>query len=243
MKSFVTNLLFLYAGLVLPVTYVSAQSSPTPAIPAGDSSGRAAEDHAIAIYHNYLGEESPVFNGTEHISDDASTRGFAYFLSAATSPGSVVYDGSLYTNIPMLYDLVRDQVVIGDKNGYLIGLFMPRVQEFSLEGHHFINTPRGIYDQLVTGTIGIRARRTKKKEETIVSMEVIHPIVAKDYYYAVKDGVYYELHNLGSLLALMNDRKKEVKAFIKAGKIKYRKDHEGAACKIAAYYNQLAGSH
>jgi hypothetical protein len=240
MKSLVTSLLFLYAGLVLPVIYVSAQSPPAPA---GDSSVRAAEDHAIATYHNYLGEESPLYNGIEHISDDASARGFAYFLTAATSPGSVVYDGSLYTNIPMLYDLVRDQVVVGDKDGYLIGLFMRRVQEFSLQGHHFINTPRGIYDQLVTGVIGIRVRRTKRIEETIVGMELIHPIVGKDYHYAVKDGVYYELHNQGSLLTLMNDRKKEVKAFIRAGKIKYRKDPEGAACKIAAYYNQLTGSH
>jgi hypothetical protein len=252
MKSLVTNCLTVYVTFTLTVISVAAQSPPAQSPPAqaplgqtmpGDSSIRLTEDHAIALYHNYLGEESPIYNGIGHITDDASTRGFAYFQSATTFPGSVVYDGSLYTNLPILYDLVRDQVIVADRNGYLIGLFMPRVREFSLFGHHFINTPRGVYDQLVTGPVMIMARRTKKIEETIVSMEVIHPITAKDYFYAVKDGVYYEVHNQGSLLALMNDRKKEVKAFIKENRIRFRKDPEGATCKIAAYYNQLSGSH
>lgn len=252
MKSLFTNCLILYAGFTLPAIPVSAQSPPpqSPSAQAplgqsipGDSSIRIAEDHAIALYHNYLGEESPIYNGIGHITDDASTRGFAYFQAATTFPGTVVYDGSLYTNLPILYDLVRDQVIVADRNGYLVGLFMPRVREFSLFGHHFINTSRGVYDQLVTGSVTIMIRRIKKIEETIVSMEVIHPITAKDYIYAVKDGVYYEVHNQGSLLALMNDRKKEVKAFIKENRIRFRKDPEGATSKIATYYNQLSGSH
>jgi hypothetical protein len=253
MNLVVNGCLILFAGFTFLGISASAQSSPGQSVPTqshsaqtpllqslpGDSTIRSAEEHAIAIYHNYLGQQSPVYNGTGHITDDPNTRGFAYFQSPESFAGSVVYDGSLYSNLPILYDIVRDQVIVADRYGYLIGLFMPRVKEFSLYGHHFISTSRGVYDLLVPGAITILAKRTKKIEESIVGLEIIHTVYATDYFFAVKDSVYYELHNQRSLLMLMDDRKKEIKEFIKAGRIKFNKDPEGAICRITAYYNQL----
>jgi hypothetical protein len=175
-----------------------------------------------------------------HLAFDPGYKGSAYFLSEEAFTGSAVYEGLLYSDIHILYDLVRDQLVIINRDGYPIDPYMDRVQEFSLSGHRFIHTAQGVYDQLVTGFLTVMVRRTKKVEESIVGQELIHTITAKDYFYVVKGGVYYPVHDQKSLLALMSDRKKEVKDFIRSSGIRFRKGPEAAIVRITGFYDQLA---
>ncbi len=53
--------------------------------------------------------------------------------------GTVVYDELDFANVRMLYDIVKDQVIVLHYNGFtMIGLVSEKVKKFSLYNHHFI---------------------------------------------------------------------------------------------------------
>jgi hypothetical protein len=130
------------------------QFSPDTAV------ARLATTRTIQAWHDFIGAQAPLYNGIEHIMYPRMT-GHPYFDQEGMQYGSIVYEGILYRNIPMLYDLVRDQPIVFNREGYMLGLSREKVKEFSLSGHRFIHTPSGFYDLLCSGTITILAKRTK----------------------------------------------------------------------------------
>lgn len=205
-----------------------------------DSTVQQAKEYALNIYHLFLGEQSAIYNGNANISYDPLMRGHAFFKIDSLVNGTITYEGILYRDMPLLYDLVLDQPILLNEDGYLIGLLNRNVRDFFLSGHHFINTRTGFYDLLSQGRLTLMAKRIKRIEESIEGMTLIHTIVPKDFFYVIKDSVTTELSNERSLLVLVADKKKEVKQFIRTNKIKFRKDPEHAIIAITGYYNQLS---
>ncbi len=76
-----------------------------------DSSSPAYKN-AVGFYNQSLNEELHLFNGKED-------KGYAYrfdngtpyFLTNDWSKGSLNYDGKVYENVSLLYDVVSDEVV------------------------------------------------------------------------------------------------------------------------------------
>src|SRR5215468_10405569 len=67
---------------------------------------------AIKVYHQFLAPESGLYNGSEYTGYPFTfTEGYAYFLPEPVS-GSVFYDGVLYENASLLFDLVSEHIVI-----------------------------------------------------------------------------------------------------------------------------------
>lgn len=199
-------------------------------------------DSATSLYHKYLGDQAPIYNGAEHLISDAGLRGFSYFQSDTAAKGFVRYEGLSYKDMDLLYDLMSDQLVLVNKANYLINLRTDKVGEFVLFGHRFIHAAigPGYYDQCCSGKLTILAKRTKIVEKTIDAGEVIHTVVSKDYYYALINGRYYPLSSQSRLLDLLDDKKKEIRSYIRANRIRYSKDPEQAMVSIAGYYNQIS---
>lgn len=238
MRDLITSCLILSASCILFISPVKGQPLQQ------DSSVRLARERAASLYHSYLGGQSALYSGIAHLTYDPTLHGTPYFQADETARGNVLYDGIQYSNVPMLYDLVRDQLVVADPTGYLICLYSPRVHDFTLRDHHFIlasreGTPE-FYDLLCTGTFTILAKRTKRIDETIVAMEIDRSVSGKDFFYAVRDGNYHSVSNQRSLLLLMADKKKAIRQFIHSNHIRFRKDPEQAIIKITGYYNQLS---
>ncbi|HTI08647.1 MAG TPA: hypothetical protein VL832_08825 [Puia sp.] len=227
--------IFIYAFLSFSIAMgqPSAGNSTPPAQPI---------DSATSLYHKYLGDEDPIFNGTEHLVSDANFRGFSYFQSATATKGFVLYDELPYKDMDLLYDLMTDQLVLQDKAQYLITLRTDKVGSFTLFGHQFIHTPLGpgFYDMLYSGRLTILAKRTKVIEKTIDAGEITRTVVSKDYYYALLNDKYYPLPNESRLLDLLADKKRECRLYLRTNKIKYNKDPEQAIISIAGYYNQIS---
>jgi hypothetical protein len=236
MRFLAIRCLLLPAGCLLLHSGVTGQLTR-------DSAVLQAETRAIAVYHTYMGDQAPVYNGIMDLSYVPDLQGSPYFHSNELVKGAVFYDGIQYSDISMRYDLVRDQLIIGGRTGNLTILFRDKVEEFSLYGHLFKRISQGdlqgFYDLLCSGKVQILARRTKKIEESIIGTELIHKISATDLFFAVKDGQFHSIGNERGLLRLMSEKKEEVSQFIRSNRIKFRKDPEQAIVKITAYYNQL----
>src|SRR5258706_2988946 len=192
-------------------------------------------EYAQHIYYLQRGEESAIYNGINHEGYSSSIEGHAYFQSSDWQKGSVVYDHVLYENIVMKYDLLKDQLIVSskDRGGLSIGLFSPRVGEFSFSTFHFIriDTPGeksflspGFYQQLVQGKLTVLVKRTKGISEKISGTTLTQKFEETAKYYLLKDGISYPVKNKKDILTAVKDLKKEVQQFLSGKKLKYRKN-------------------
>jgi hypothetical protein len=227
-----------FALLALSFGPSNAQSVTGPQALSDTTALRLAKLNTIGIYHRFMGDQSRLLNGYEHVGFLPLTNGQPYFQEETPQTGSIVYEGAWYRDIPLMYDLVRDELITITPGNNRIVLSSEKVSEFFLLGHHFIKTMAGYYDLLATGKMNLEVRRVKTIQERTEAQAIIRNIEHAEHYYIVQNGVSRPIGNLRSLLALMKDKKSEINQDLKKKKIKYRKDHEGALVEAVTYYNQ-----
>lgn len=225
-------------------TALKAQDSNTnqPAPP-------PAVENAVAVYYSSLDHQSRLYNGIEHIGYSPRIKGHAYFQEVEMQKGTIVYDGLVYADVPMWYDMMKEQVIISHFNKFTrIGLVSQKVSAFTLLNHRFIRLEidstlglpisTGFYDVMYKGRSTVLVRRVKTIYE-IVKDEVEREFTQQNYYFIQKDSTWYSVKTYKGLLSIFKDRSKEIKQYLRKSKIRYRKDKENAIVKAAAYYDSL----
>jgi hypothetical protein len=206
-------------------------------------------DYARHLYFTQRGGELAIYNGIHHDGYPSSIAGHAYFQSPDWQKGSVAYNNILYENILMKYDLLKDQLIVTpeDRSGMFIGLFSPRVEQFSFSTFTFVRIDRngenaslspGFYQQLVDGKLTVLAKRTKIINEKIVGTTFTQKFEERVKYYLLKAGTWYPVKNKKSILTAVKDLKKEVQQFLSNKKLKYRNNPEETLIAVAEFYNQ-----
>ena len=203
--------------------------------------------NAIGAYYQTLGEESPLYNGSEYIEYAYTLQeGHPFFQVVDFINGNVNVDGMIFHDVPMLYDIVKDQLIIQDfQKVYKINLPSDRVQQFFLLGHLFVRinasdqVKTGFYDQLYKGKTALFAKREKKVLEKYSNIQISKVVISQNVYYIKKDGVYHTIKNKSSLFSALKSKKKEVQQYLKANDIKFKREPERAMIMAVKYYDQL----
>lgn len=201
------------------------------------------------VYNPFIEKQSRLYNGIEHQGYSFKIKGHAYFLQKEMTKGTLVYDELEFTNVPIMYDLLKEQVIIQHNNNFSkVGLVSEKVKEFTLYNHHFIrlvidsisHSPltTGFYDEVYKGRLNVLIRRTKWIEETVKD-ELEREFISLDLFYIQKSGTYYPIRNYKGLMAVLKDKSKDIKQYLRRNKIKYRKGAENAIVKAAVYYDSL----
>ena len=206
-------------------------------------------DNFLNDYQKKVGHNLPIYNGREYISNGQKARGFAFYESDDFIVGSIYYDGILYKNIKMRYDLVLDELVINDfASTNQIALVKEKIDYFNLGVRHFVLVSpeksssdilkTGFYEQLYGGYATVLARREKKlifpsraDDET--------KYVEHDFYFMKIKNVYYKIESGHSVLKIMKDKKDLIQKFIKENNISFKDNPEEAYAKTAEYYSKL----
>lgn len=234
---------------VLVITWGIIASGHAYAQTGIDSTGL---NHVIANYNTAIDQQSYLYNGPEYEFYDPLIKGNAYVFDVkAFSPGTVSYNGAVYNNVSMLYDINKDVVVILLYNHFTkISLLSTWVPEFWMLNHHFvrINTDptgkaglaTGFYDQLYEGKkIEILVKRAKSIQ-TITGNNSIETFFSETKNYYVKRGnSYLSFSGKGALLYIFKDKKKELRQYIKTNNIDFRENFEQAITNVATYYDHL----
>ena len=206
-----------------------------------------AGEKAIEEFLEAQRQNLPVYNGLQHVGYSHRIQGSAYYKSDSWQEGAVLYDGILYKNAFLKYDMVKEVLIMRQPSSLLgIALFSPRVHYFSFENSTFIYKHKtdgqpiteGFYEQLVKGKIGLLAKRKERIEEEIVATELLQKFVRTDQYYAVKEDNYYAIKSQNDILNLLGEKKKDIQRYLKKDRIKFKKDPEHALVKIAELFNQ-----
>ena len=203
---------------------------------------------AINIYRNKLGGYNNLYNGIEYIGSYPGTTGHPYFEWDTLQHGFLKYNGVIYPDIGLKYDLVSNQLVLTGKQNLSISLLTKNVSFFSINGHFFINSIQdsiterlpetGFYEVLYSGPTTILAIRKKKVER---SSRVEDPFIFKQYntYYIKKDGAYKPVEDERDLLFLLGEHKNELRTYLRQNKMTFKKEREKSLVKVVTYYDQL----
>lgn len=216
-----------------------------------------ARAFASSLYNRTFRNQSMLYNGNEYVAFDGPARGFRYFLSEYPEEGSITYEGETFKNIPLLYDVVSDEVVIEhyDQSGYGVDLKLhkERVTSFTLLGHYFVHLSAdtmngasyrsGFYDLLHDGQTKLLARRRKESVDQIDQGILTIHFSETDRYLLRLNGVYYSVKNRHSLLKLLKDQRKELVHYIRKMHFDFTLQRERSLVEIVRYYDKLKSPH
>ncbi len=211
------------------------------------SGGDSLQKASLAAYYSGSVQQQRLYNGTEHTGYSPNIKGHAYYFTREWQNGTVHYDGVLYQDVPVLYDMYKDQVIVRHFSDiFTVGLVSPKVTWFTIPAHRFIrvealpteNIRTGFYEVLFEGKITALARRTKTMSEYIGNtME--YEFMEHTQYLIKKDSVYHIIRNEGKLLDVLNDQRPAVKQHLRKNRIRFRKTPELAIVKAVEFYETL----
>ncbi|PSR56126.1 hypothetical protein AHMF7605_22775 [Adhaeribacter arboris] len=209
-------------------------------------------NNLISQYDQAIGDQKILFNGKEYLTyDKYYLKGHQFFRSGEEQEGDVYYDGYLFTNVPLLYDVLLDQIVISEPNGSLLfKLENKKVNYFKVHDHTFIRlaadtlsespVKTGFYDLLVDGKTKLLAKRVKRvyEDATIRGME--GEFITEDRFFIRKNDQYYPVSKKKAVLKILTDNKKELQKYSRNQHLKFKKEtREYALVKLIQYYNNL----
>jgi hypothetical protein len=235
---------FALAMLLAP----PARSQTLPA----DSVLVLARQSAAAVYQESVGLESHLFNGTEYVNYDLPyITGHQFFLTDKERAGEIRYDGALYSQVPLLYDIHRDQLVLTHPTSALkLKLINDKVQSFRLQGHTFIRLHRdslaagtgktGFYEVLVPGKVPALARRYKDLQETATRDGMTGEFRDVNRYFLLRDQALIAVKSKKDVYQALPERRKELQQFAGAQKLKFGRQREAGLVALLRYYNELA---
>lgn len=203
---------------------------------------------ARSLYMKNIGANSYVYNGVAYENYWNKIIGHPFFIDGFQQ-GSLYYDGSFYEDVPLLYDISRDELISKDFSKTIdIRLLKEKVRSFTISLYTFVrfdadssNTsslPAGFYEQLHKGVFNVLE---KHRKEILHSMSIEEPNKFKEYdrFYIEKDDKYYEIVSEGDLLSLFRDQRTQMRKFLNRKEIQFKKNKEKAIVQAVAYYEQL----
>lgn len=188
-------------------------------------------------YREHLPYFQELITGGQYQEPSRLIEGNPYFFSRQFEEGTLTINGITYPNVPLLYDIYRDQVVtfhpvfnqkILIKPAKIDGFELPNGSTFQyFSGNESdLRNGNGIYEVLGRGEFTALAKRiktTKYKREFSKFDEVYEE---KGDYYLWKDGQFYPVSNESRVLSVMGLAKKEVRKSLKAQGLNFRRNKE-----------------
>ncbi|MBS1609600.1 MAG: hypothetical protein JSS70_12740 [Bacteroidetes bacterium] len=221
-------------------------------------------EEAILTFQSSLKENSHLFNGWQNTNYEQLSLNHPYFMQDSMQLGNVLYDGTLYKNIPLLYDESNDNLLTLSyfsatpyPPGYAVqkkqrmDLVKEKISRFTIAGHQFIrldssapNMREGFYESAYKGNSTMYIKRSKKYIEEAKQKDVEIRYEIFDEYYIFCENRFYHIKSKKLLVNAFPGKEAQVKSFLNSLPIKFRKNKEKVIFETVKYYDQLmaAGS-
>jgi len=204
----------------------------------------------VSLYYNAIGENAHIYTGYEYFTPDRNIKGSTYFLSDGPVPSRLIYDDSYYQDIPVLFDIARDELVVNRLGqNFKISLVNDKLMSFTVRNHEFIRISgdsahgieleSGFYDKMYAGKTIVLVKRKRKLQETLVYNSAVYEYKDDYKYYVISAGLIVQVDSKSSVLELFKSKKAEIKSFLRKNKLNFKSDFEKALVATSAYYDQL----
>jgi hypothetical protein len=204
---------------------------------------------AKQTYEKTISGNAKVFNGVEYVNPLAKKRvnGHPNFANDDWQEGVLSYDGQLYENVALQYNLLLNKVLVENVQSHAtIELNNVMIDYFQLDNHTFVRLPGGIegepnemlFDQLYNGSVKVYVKRYKTIKETPDQKVMVTEFLDKRKIYLFKDGQYFSISNKKSALNAFEAQKTEMKKLLSQQHINFRTTPELAMVVMGQYYDQ-----
>ena len=206
----------------------------------------SARANQVKLYTEFIHGQTRLNNGSEYRDYLSHNEEHPYFGVDDWAYGTIIYDEEIYENVPMFYDLSRDKVISEHSlNGAKLELISEKISFFTLGTHTFVRLAAdeartitsGFHERLYDGKTKVYVRREKSLQQKVESNNIIFKFDEKNRVYIQKNGVYYAVKSKNSVLEVFNDRKQEVRTFMKKNGRITKNDRENAIARVAAFYD------
>jgi hypothetical protein len=196
-------------------------------------------------------EKQILYNGRVWRNLYQQIDGSQFLFSSEFLSGSVTIDGRTFDskNLKFKLDIVNDELLILTDRNTTLQLNKEIVDRFTLiyEEKPFrfkkleadsLNMLSGYANVLYDGKTSlyvkykkeIRLRNSTGEKDTFIQSHRI---------YVMKEGILHTVNNKASLLKLLNDRKEELKDFIRANKIHISRNSPESIAPVVAFYDNF----
>ncbi|HKK41651.1 MAG TPA: hypothetical protein VJ963_04515 [Bacteroidales bacterium] len=175
--------------------------------------------------------------------------GNQFLFSASFLNAGITMNGIRFDNLPVLYDIYNDELITSGGNGTLIELNKEMVDSFTLtymfRKYRFekisADTVRGFYgyvNVLYKGSVSLYL----KYKKAIALLEVddkYDKFYQVDRIFFVKGGTVYAVKNRRDLLKAMDDKRTQVKAYMRENSLSISKKDPDSFVPVVKYYDGL----
>ncbi|MEQ1588085.1 MAG: hypothetical protein ABL895_19545 [Cyclobacteriaceae bacterium] len=209
---------------------------------------QTAINSVIKLYDQKISENSHLYNGTEFIDpfERQLLNGHAYFLTDDWQEGFIYYDGQLYENVLLKYDLFRNKVIVEHPESHQeIELISEQIKYFGLSDQFFVRLQLpavGFYARIYDGDIKVYALHYKTTQDNLTTKTKTTEFLTKRKLYIFKDETYHPVNSKGSALTVLKEQKSELKKMINQENISFEKNKEFALRKMGERFDQLKRS-
>lgn len=202
-----------------------------------------------AYYEKEIGGDSHLFTGKEYPPYKSGIQGSQFFISPQMQNSTIFYDGAVYEDVPLLFDQVRQVVVINRyEDNTRIKLLNEKIKYFIISGHRFENIilsegniediNSGFYDIIFSGRASAMVSRIKKVEMTL-NPEDPPKFTERDKIFIRNRNIFFPVDNTASIIRALNNKKDLVRTFIRKNKFRFKKNTEEELVKTVTYYETL----
>jgi hypothetical protein len=216
---------------------------------AQDAGVRQTIDRSAVEYLKMVNEESVLYYGNLQ-EELPRTTNHSFLQDAQYAKARLSYLGVIYPEVMLRLDLWRDELVIYSPDNRNVVLFPENVDDAELYDKRIIylqpdNLPgspsQGYYYQLHSGNCTVLEKQTASlnRKENMGRWEEYYIISTK--FYLLKDGAYQTIRTKRGLLQALQPYKKELKRFISANHLSFRKNQEEFLVQTVSEYEKLSG--
>ncbi len=218
-------------------------------LPASAQPKEQQERATLNFYYNSkLDSTAFLFTGDEYVYQSYLKEGSPYFLSDTLTGGSIRYNGHLYDNTELQWDILQNYILTRSLDGYSkLILRNDLIDSFTIAGHTIIkmfenkaanlyNTD--FYDVLYRGSTSVYARRSKQTDNLVRNDKIIYHFKDKDKFYVNKNGLFYRVSNKREAMRLYSAHASDINRELRKEGVNWRNDFEACLIIAAAQYDQ-----
>ena len=211
----------------------------------------AAVVAAGRAYAAALGTDRMLYDGPEYTDyTTPGTRGHQFFEQPQAQTGSVAYRGGTFADVPLSYDLLRDELLLFYPSltattvvpaAHVAGFTLGSRRFVRLVGDTLAGTlPTGYYELLADGPVRLLARHRKQVRQTIISQALTLEYQQTDELFVRTPAATAAVTSLKKLLALLPAHQAELQRYARQQHLSFRPaDRAASAGQLLRYYYSL----
>jgi hypothetical protein len=195
-------------------------------------------------------ENQILYNGRKWRNLYYMVQGDQFLFSSMFLPGSLTIRGKTFTNVSIMYDLYKDEILTPVSPGLILQLNKEMVDSFSLlfqnKTYRFTRMPddsleglKGYVNVLYSGKTALYIKYNKKIDKLKVEGENDKFYQLTRIYY-VKDSICNQITGKSDLFRVLFEDKARIRDFIKKNKLLVSKEEPESFIPVIRYYDRIS---